>query len=654
MATRTIYFDKCAETSFINQATHYTPGSTYQYDSELKKTLLIKTTETLDNIKFKPLKNAVFFLYATEWSSSGTTYTEKIRALTGPFDETSVTDATKPYSYHVNIGMPYYKENVPGYGETQVINMPSFRYLLSNGASVTAIGTVVSTPNGPYKPYVVVEYEDEDIGLDVVPSYPIGAATISKALDTTFSWYMAPSSVRQIGLVDIAADAVKFRWRYAGSSGYTEINAGTERSYTVPANTFTSGTIEWQVEATANSGVVTTTEWTAVEVKEPLSSALIVSPKNNVIDGASGTVFRWEHVIPNATPQTGYDIQISADNALWETLISGKTADTFADIPANTFKGGDLYWRVRTYNSDSIAGEWSEAAHCIVIAAPDAPAVTVTDEAPRFEIRWQQIGQQAYEIELDGKAIARKFGVSTSYRHTEYLTPGLYLVRVRIQNKYSLWSDWGITQVTIKNVEGEPIMLSAEQTDRVTLALQSAGNYSGFIIYRNGVKIGETSGNSFTDHFALGAATYQVRGIYADSGYYTLSNAVNLNVSVKEMMIAEVADPQWLSLARSASSLRETSFSASRSVTYTNFIGAELPGAEIGEHASKSFQLEAAWKTTERESIEAFERLLGKLVCIKTPYGRRIVGILNQGSCRENQFVTSYSAVVTLVDWEEG
>ena len=254
---------------------------------------------------------------------------------------------------------------------------------------------------------------------------------------------------------------------------------------------------------------------------------------------------------------------------------------------------------------------------------------------------------------VDGTVIAKTFSVESIYRHDGYLEPGTHKVQVRIQNKYQMWSEWGTANLQIENVEGEEIQLAAAGNNEVALSWNTSGAYDSYIVYRNGVKIAETANTAYIDHFAVGEAAYQVGGVYADSGYYTLSNVATVAISPETLLIADVSNPMWIELPLSASSLRSASLSASQSVTYTHYIGGGLPGAEIGEAVSKSYDLDCAFKATDLERIRQFEALLGKVVCIKTPSQRRIVGVMSQMSARENRFYVAYSAPITEVRWEE-
>ena len=403
---------------------------------------------------------------------------------------------------------------------------------------------------------------------------------------------------------------------------------------------------------TANSGAVTESAWTTTEVKEPVSSASVVSPVSSVLDGTAEQTFVWEHIISNGTAQYAFDLQTSPDNATWTTIRSQITDATSTTFAAGTFDAGDLWWRVRTYNLSNIPSEWSEAAHCIVIASPDTPVITADDASPRFVLRWQQSGQQAYELMVDGEVIAKTHSAESIYRHDGYLEPGTYTVRVRIQNKFQMWSEWGTANLQIKNVEGAAIQLAASGENEVRLNWSTSGTYSSYLVYRNGAKIGETADSAFVDHFAVGEASYQVRGIYRDSGNYTMSNMATVTIVPKTLMIAAIDNPVWISMPLSASSLRSTGLTASQSVTYTHFIGSGLPDAEIGEAVSKTYNLECAWLSTDLTHIGQFEALLGKAVCVKTPSQRRIVGVVSQMSVRENRFYVAYTVPITEVRWE--
>lgn len=648
----TLYANKSAEIDISSSSynDHQSTTALGTYD----KRMLVSFDQLTDAYKFRKIQYFEIFAYVQAWTNDSL-YTGncKIARLLETFDENTVTYGTEP-AYEVctnirNIG----KDSVQKYYSELLSNSAGYmlKDIIANGCQFTSSYATVQTSRGANVPYIVIAFQDENVGLDISNGSPASGAYISKVQANLFTWDTTVDTTWAC-VGDVQPKSTIFRWKDEAGTVH-ELSAGSEHSITVPANTFTGSELQWQVEVTANSGIVTTSEWITLSTSEPESTAIAKSPKNTVVDGTKTATFTWEHVISTGAAQTAFDLQISQDKETWSTLKSGTGSDTSVTVPGSELPGGTLYWRVRTYNTDGTAGEWSEAVEIIVVAAPDAPSITVTSTEPRFAIRWQQSGQQAYELQLDGVTISKQFGSESYYQHNGYLSPGTHTVRVRIQNQYGLWSEWGSAALPITNTEGTSITLNAEGSNSVTLSWSGASEYSGYIVYRNGVKLAETTETSFVDHFALGTVQYQVRGVYADSGYYKMSNSVITNISMPCIMISAMNDPVWQKIKLSTGSLRSTGLSASQSVTYLHHVGAELPSAEIGEAVTMTYNLDCAFKVSDLAAAQAFEALLGKLVCVKEPGGERYVGVLDSFS-KENvgRLYRSYKARISLVDWD--
>lgn len=653
MPTIRLTFERAAIVSELEKDKHYSAGTVFgslHPDAADKKTYLVCGLSSYpDGIKFKEITKASYNAYLNVQPYIGRLAVETINVL---FDENSVT--FNDVSGSVFFDLCSYRFPSEGGWNSRSLRADTvgFKNAIKYGTiSAHPTGLTVETPYSTNKPYIDLTYGTDNVGLEISQTYPTGEATISKSIATTFSWDATPQT--EATLEPVKAASAVLRWKYSGSSSYTEISCDNPTQHTVPANTFAEGTIQWQVEVTANSGVVTTSDWMTTEVKEPVSSAIALSPINSIVDGSMAQKFEWEHVISNGTKQYAFDLQTSSDASTWITIWHAVTDQTFAEFSAGTFSAGDLWWRVRTYNLAGGAGDWSEPVRCIVLASPATPSITADDTSPKFVLRWQQSGQQAYELMVDGVVIAKTFSAESIYRHNGYLDPGTHKVQVRIQNKYQMWSEWGTANLQIENVEGAEIQLAATENNEVFLSWSTSGIYDRYIVYRNGVKIAETAETSYVDHFAIGETLYQVRGVYADNGNYTMSNTAIVTISPNVLLIADVSDPVWIELPFSTSSLRSSSLSASQSVTYTHYVGAGLPGAEIGEAVNKSYTLDCAFKATDLERIQKFESLLGKIVCIKTMSQRRIFGVLSQLSAKENRFYVAYSAPITAVGWEE-
>lgn len=262
-------------------------------------------------------------------------------------------------------------------------------------------------------------------------------------------------------------------WQQIGSSTVHTDVVTDEQQISYPAGTFASGSIRWRVEVLDEGGTTTSSPWYTLSTAEPLSTAVALSPKNTSIDAAQGVDFAWQHRINTGTAPTGADLQLSDDGSTWTDLahVTGE-ATTYHAAPGEVLSGTH-FWRVRTYNQDDAAGSWSEAATFAAIAPPPAPSVMATAEA-RPTVSWTAAEQQAYEIQLDSLDFGPFFGQATTWRATTYLTDGAHTARVRVQNAYGLWSEWGAWTFTVSNGTGQAITLSAQSGESPTLSWASA------------------------------------------------------------------------------------------------------------------------------------------------------------------------------------
>lgn len=490
----------------------------------------------------------------------------------------------------------------------------------------------------------------------------------------TFSWQLSIDTSQidnpaQENIVSTVSN-YKLYWRDAASStDGVLLYTGTDTAYTAPANTFDGHSqIQWRVVGSMSNGV-SINPYAYAETDDPddgwfylnladmdaTSTSKIIGPDNVSINGSEPIVLQWQHIVSTGTAQTRADIQTGSTEELLSAFASVQGAANTYTVPANTFQAGDLYWRVRTYNADGVAGEWSETAHVIVIGASPAPLLTLERISPRPIIRWEAQGQIAYELEIVGAESATQYGQINRYEAKSILAPGNYTVRVRVQNKYSLWSAWAEAALPVTNVPGAEITLTAtpDSTGNVSLSWSAAGLFEQYEVLRDGTVIARTATTSFTDRLAIGSVQYQVRGIVDAAGNYSLSNAVALAVSVRTVQIAPVSGGDWLALPYTTTDIREVATSVSRAVTYQQFLGAQLPTAIVSEALTITHQISTALPWSRKADADRLEAMIGQLVCVKDPRGERFVGVLGSYSKTSSRFYLAYSLTITPVDWEE-
>jgi hypothetical protein len=496
-----------------------------------------------------------------------------------------------------------------------------------------ADGSVAVVTSGTNAPYLTVTVDDSDtIGLTLRETSPT-SGTIIKTQDNTFTWRVAEDSDNQCAPALEQASAV-FRWRSGTSGTIHTINvSGNTQSVTVPANTFAGTTsIQWQVAVTANSGVVTTSKWVTLSTADATPTAAPLSPVDTVIDGSKDVLFQWQHSISTGTAQSKADLQKSTDGSTWTTLATVTGAARQWTCPAGTLTSSIKYWRVRTYNADGIAGEWSDAAQIVVIAAPTAPSIQIKSTGPRPSISWQTSEQEAYQVELDGKLSGgTHYGTDKTWTSPAYLADGSHAVRVRVQNQYGMWSNWGTAALPVTNTPGASITLTVQASSVADLNWQTSGSYDFYLVYRNGKPIAKLTQTQYTDELSSGSTTYQVRGCYADSSNYGLSSAVTATITTGQYVtLYGIASGKKVTLKHCGLKNQPVQNAINRDIQYIFMYGSTYPHAERSEFVTKKVGGTAVFLPDEDKA--GFDALIGELVCLKTQSGEMVIGYLNETS----------------------
>lgn len=648
MATVTMYANQSAKIAISNPTTNYSSDA-----SVTDGNLLISFSGFPASEKFKAITRASVAIYANlAYGTDGQSCAASADFLAESFAEKSVTYNTAPktdalgsvrVSAYVTGDGKYATGNVLGIG------LEHLQSLLVYGLKVSPPYRIAfQTSRGSNKPYISVEYSDEIVGLSLSNLAP-SSGSIVPANVTTFSWAEAATGVCYESITRASA---KFCWRKSASDTVKEIAVpGTATSITIPANTFSGDSIQWQISVTANSGVTTTSDWMTLSLTDVESTAVAVAPDRAVLDGSSDNVFKWEHVISTGTAQTKAELQQSTDGSTWTALATVTGAANTWTAPAGTFTSGTKYWRVRTYNSKGAAGAWSAATQFIVLAAPATPPVSIVSTEPRPEISWQSDEQQAYQVEIDGVyASGTRFGTGKTWKAPFYLADGSYTVRVRVQNEYGFWSPWGTAALPVTNVPGGAITLTAEGGIEAALSW-AAGSFDYYLVYRDGMAIAKVTEPSYTDAASIGGVRYQVRGCYDNSDNYSLSEAVEVTVGTDNVRLYDMERGEWLHFLYDSSAHRSTGLSLSQDIQYVQLSGHTYPVAERSEFKSRALRITCVCADdAERQALRA---LLGHLTCCKTPEGNMTIGYPASISESSDDFFSTYSFTIEQIDRKE-
>ena len=631
-----------------------------------------------DAYKFKRVSKVTLSFYAQPTEDSGNGYKQiwtYVNALKSQFDTSTITYATRPEVSQTYTGISEHAD-----GEWTALNeivqlnavfdLAQYRSKkeevkegIKNGFVVAFRGAVSGTSEAVFygekstrKPFLTCEYSNDNVGIKADNLSPSAGAFVNRTQKNTFTWDAEDDTdPTQVCFAEVKQTSAVFEWRVKNASASNTISvSGATTACTVPANTFPSGTLEWRVKVTANSGTTTTSAWQEITTTDVTPTAKPVSPSGIVIDATIVNRFSWQHIISTGTPQSKADLQWSADGTTWNTLATVTGENQYYDVPANKFTSGTKYWRVRTYNTDGTASAWSEKAEFIAINAPSAPSIVIQSTGPRPRITWQTSEQEAYQLTLSsGYASGTVYGTEKAWRSPVYLADGSYTVRVRVQNKYGMWSEWSAAALPISHTEGEAITLTATAGHEAALTWQTAGSYNFYLVERDGVAIARTVQKQYIDHTSIGSVTYRVRGCYDESDNYGVSNSDTVEILPETNMICDLETGVWLEMRLSETQLRTNRTSFSAGVSTVHLAGLAYPIEERSEQRDRALSVACAWPHAQRAAALALEALVGRLVCLKDRYGNMAIGSLPSLESNCDEFMRRYSFTISHTNREE-
>lgn len=628
-----------------------------------------------DAYKFKRVTKVTLTIYAQPTKESETGYKQiwaYVNELASPLDVSTVTYVTRPSVYRQSIS-----QHADGYWSTlnEIIQLSAdytpyseerkteLKSGIKNGFVFAFRGAPSGTSEAIFygekstrKPFLTCEYSNDNVGIKADNFSPSSGAFVNRFQKNTFTWDAEDDTdLTQVCFAEVKQTSAVFEWRVKNASTSKTISvSGATTACTVPANTFPSGTLEWRVKVTANSGTTTTSAWQEITTTDVTPTAKPVSPSGIVIDATIVNRFSWKHIISTGTPQSKADLQWSADGTTWNTLATVTGENQYYDVPANKFTSGTKYWRVRTYNTDGTPSNWSDKAEFIAINAPSAPSIVIQSTGPRPRITWQTSEQEAYQLTLSsGYASGTVYGTEKAWRSPVYLADGRYTIRVRVQNKYGMWSEWSAAALPVSHTEGEAITLSVDAAHEAALTWQTAGSYDFYLIERDGVAIGRTVQKQYVDHTSIGSVTYRVCGCYADSDNYGLSNAMTAEILPDTAMICDLESGTWQRLPLSETILRTNRISRTAAISTVHLSGLAYPVAERTEFRDMAMQISCAFTAKNRAAALALEALVGRLVCAKTTQGDMVTGYLTALEKNADAIMSRYSFEIQNIHREE-
>jgi len=467
------------------------------------------------------------------------------------------------------------------------------------------------------------------------------------------------------------------QYSFDGSTWNTLSHTGSTTTYTIAESilndtTVTNRTVYVRVRTKNNLGGISAFT-DAIQINYKTSKPVApgnLQPFGQEIDDETVTATWAFNSTGRGETQKNFELMYKCEGAEWTTITGGtESSYTFPNLTAGT-----VLWKVRVQSTLNVWSDWSTEASFTYITAPAKPTITsgTSFDISHPTITWISSGQTAFrlqvtegtEIYFDTQEIT---STATSYALEKALeNKKTYTLKLRIKNRFGLWSDWAEQTITTFFAEpNQPSFRLFVDYTRASVHILVTNPITSEIarneIYRKRyneiewTKIGEVEVNGKFIDYTLTHNTqyeYKVRAM-AEEGGYKDSNIQNTSVKVNNTQLANTQDyTQWVELKYNPSRTHTKTYTK----TLVHYAGRTKPVVIRGQQQNWTMQL--SFVITKEEVVNALLDLVDtqEILLLRDSRGRnKYVFITSEPQITEqiNPRIWEVSFEVTEVDYDD-
>lgn len=429
------------------------------------------------------------------------------------------------------------------------------------------------------------------------------------------------------------------------------IITGTWSDYTIQTNLSFSDNVVYDIyiEAESDDGQISATPVEQFTTNDGVAIASCIAPSGSFLN--QDVTFVWSHATIYGTPQYAYDLQYSNNNGSSWTIYASHAITENTSTNAKITDAGVYLWRVRTYNSNDLAGEWASASFVNNVPANPPTNLSVSTKG-RPTVSWASISQTAYQVQmlLNGNVVydsGAVYSSETSHFVNQYLNDNrAYIARVRIYNALGEISEWVETGYQQPSVTDVSFSVEDNPDGGAKISFVSNEIFTKYYILRNNRPIAmipnsliAEGAGVYIDNYAVGLINYSVVGVTSEDQSDIQSIATRVFYPSATLISS---DGQKTAINKRVDVAYEIKTDNEADINKTLFIGDDYPTHYSSSMRLKSFTVQCF------DEQGVMESLLGTLVyyadnfanggwCIVTAYEKKDNFIKNSNGVYANE-----------------